>query len=97
MKATRILEQAKGLAAHAKSWADFSNELYSPGGIVAAGFPDEVERQAFFESAQCQEIDKLLASLMAKFGVVDGAGPTERGGRLVVSLPPMEVNSPQHR
>lgn len=86
-RASEVLERAKDLAARVKSWADFSNELYAPGGIVAAAFPDERQRQAFFDSDQCKEIDKILASLARKFGVVDGAAPSDKSGRFDVHIP----------
>lgn len=86
-KASDVLEQAKRIAAHAKSWADFSNELYAPGGIVSTAFPDEMQRQAFYDSAQCKEIDEVLASLMRKFGVIHGAGPSAKSGKFVVRIP----------
>ena len=86
-KSSEILERAKGLAARAASWADFSNELYAPGGIVANAFPDEIQRQAFYDSEQCKQVDELLASLMRKFGVVPGAAPSDKSGKFVVRIP----------
>ena len=86
-KASEILERAKRLAPRAKSWADFSNELYAPGGIVATTFPDEMQRQAFYDSDQCKEIDNILASLMRKLGVIHGASPAEKSGKFVVRIP----------
>lgn len=86
-KSSEILERAKGLAARAASWADFSNELYAPGGIVANAFPDEIQRQAFYDSEQCKLVDELLASLMRKFGVVPGAAPSDKSGKFVVRIP----------
>lgn len=95
-RAHEVLAQARQLAARAKSWADFSNGLYSPGGIVASNFPDESERQAFYDSEQCKEIDKILDALIKKFGIVRGASPTDGGGGFVVPVPPVEANTPQH-
>lgn len=86
-KSSEILERARGLAARATSWADFSNELYAPGGIVASAFPDEIQRQAFYDSEQCKQVDELLASLMRKLGVVPGAAPSDKSGKFVVRIP----------
>jgi hypothetical protein len=86
-KANDILDKAKVLAARAKSWADFSIELFDQHhGLVARMFPDPKEREAFFDSPQYQEINQLLLGLLKKFGVEGGASP-QKSGRFVVRLP----------
>src|SRR5204862_3283268 len=54
--------------------------------FFARTFEDPMERQEFFESAQYQEVNKLLLGLMKKFGMEGGATP-QKSGRFVVRLP----------
>jgi hypothetical protein len=87
-KAKHVLEEAQKLAETASTWADFSNQLFSyPSGLVPQTFPDEMERQAFFDSEYSKEIDKLLLDLMKKSGTVAGAVPKEKSGKFVVRVP----------
>jgi len=87
-RANKVLEQARELAGQVNSWADFSNRLFDySGGIVTSTFPDEMERQAFFDSKQHEEINRILIGLMKKTGVVGGAAPKEKSGRFVVRVP----------
>src|SRR5438876_175790 len=87
-KATRVLEQARQLAAKVGSWADFSAALFDYStGLVPRTFPDERERQAFFDSPQNEEISSILIALMKKYGVVGGANPQEKSGKFVVRVP----------
>lgn len=87
-KANRVLDEARKLSQRVTSWADFSNALFSyPRGVVPVTFPDEMERQVFFDSRQYDEINQLLIDLMKKYGVVEGATPTEKSGRFLVRVP----------
>jgi hypothetical protein len=87
-KANRVLEQARQLAERVNSWADFSAGLFDcSSGLVPQTFPDEMERQVFFDSEQYAEINQILMDLMKKFGVVNGATPKEKSGRFVVRVP----------
>lgn len=85
-KSNRVLDYARRLAERVESWADFSNELYAPGGKIDAAFSTEIERQAFYDSEQCKEIDSLLAAVMRRTGVVNGATPS-KSGKFVVRIP----------
>ena len=89
-KATRVLETARELATKAPTWADFSLELFDQhSGLVAKTFPGDMERQAFFDTPQYEEINGLLDGLMRKTGVASGAHPTaaEKSGRFNVRVP----------
>lgn len=87
-KANLVLEQAEKLAERLASWADFSNAMFSyPHGIVLQTFPDEMERQVFFDSSQYEKVNRLLAGLMKKHGLVEGATPKQKSGRFVVRVP----------
>jgi len=86
-KSNRVLEQARQLAEKASSWAEFSGALFDYStGLVPKTFPDEMERQVFFDSKQYEEINLLLIGLMKKFGVVNGSHTT-KSGRFVVRVP----------
>jgi len=86
-KANRVLDEAKRLAGEVASWADFSAALFDYStGLVPKTFPDEMERQAFFDSKQYLEINALLTGLMKKFGVVKGSVP-QKSGKFLVRVP----------
>lgn len=88
-KANLVLTKAKELSAQATSWADFSLELFDQhSGIVAQTFRDDLERQAFYDSVQYKEINSLLADIMKRTGVANGATPSpEKSGRFNVRIP----------
>lgn len=86
-KANRVLEQAKGLAEWAETWADFSNAVFGPKGLMARAFPTDIEREAFLDSRQYQEVQTILTDLMRRVGVAAGAQPKEKSGRFVVRVP----------
>jgi len=86
-KASKVLERAKALASQVESWADLSNALFDRDeGIVPMTFPDSMERQAFFDSQEYEEINSILAALMKKFGVVGGGTP-QKSGKFIVRIP----------
>lgn len=86
-KAAQVLLEARKLASRVESWADFSNALFDPdAGIVAKVFPSAKERRAFLKSPEYREADRLLAGLMQRFGVPDGATP-KKSGKFVIRLP----------
>lgn len=90
VKAKQILKHAQALAKGAPTWADFSLELFDQhSGLVAKIFSDEMERQAFYETAEYASINKLLVELMKKTGVANGATPrsAEKSGRFNVRIP----------
>lgn len=75
-KSNEILQEARSLADKVESWADFTNAVSDPEyGLVAKAFPEEMQRQAFYDSKQYQEIKTILTGLMRKFGVAAGAHP----------------------
>jgi hypothetical protein len=87
-KANRVLEQARELAGQVPNWADFSVLMFDGAtGIVAKTFPEEMERQAFFDSKQYKEVRNLLGGLMEKHGVIEGSKRTEKSGKFVVRVP----------
>lgn len=88
-KADRVLSDAKSLAKRAKTWSDFSLEMFDQHlGIVAKAFPDEMERQAFFQSEQYKAVSELLLGLMKRTGVMKGGTPSpEKSGRFNVRIP----------
>ena len=83
----RILSHARRLATRVESWADFANELFDPEhGVVARMIPDRKDRQAFLNTPEFREIDRILDQMMERFGVADGATP-KKSGKFVVRLP----------
>lgn len=88
-KADGVLAEAKTLAMRVNSWADFSLELFGQdSGLITRTFPDEMERQVFFDSEQYQEVNDILVGLMKRLGVADGATPRrEKSGRFNVRVP----------
>jgi len=86
-KAEYVLEQAKALARTVKSWADFSVAIFDQhNGLVAKTFDDPMERQAFYDSKQYEQVNEILLGLMREFGVEGGATP-QKSGRFVVRVP----------
>jgi hypothetical protein len=87
-KADEVLRQAKILAAKVESWADFSAQLFDQRfGLVAKTFPDEFERQAFYDTKAYEDIHQILDNLMEKFGLAAGSTPKEKSGKVLVRLP----------
>jgi hypothetical protein len=85
-KAKKVLDQARAIASGAGSWADFSNALFDQRkGIVAKTFGTSIERQAFFDSPQYEEINQILLSLMKRFPPT--ADVAKKSGKLVVRMP----------
>jgi hypothetical protein len=69
------------LAEKVETWADFSNAVFGPEGLIAKSFPSDIERQTFLESRQFKEVQTVLTELMRRVGVVTGAKPSRaRGG-----------------
>jgi hypothetical protein len=86
-KANEVLKAAREIAGRVESWTDFSNELYAPGGVLVKAFPDEMQREAFLDSPQCKEIDRVFADLIKRLGVVKGAKTSRKSGKFVVRVP----------
>src|SRR3954453_19415911 len=86
-KANYILEQAKILAGNLKSWVDLSAELFDQKkGLIARTFPEPMEREAFFDSPQYAEVNKILIDQMKRIGVKEG-DVSEKSGKLLVRVP----------
>lgn len=81
-RANSVLERAKYFVAETKTWADFSNRLFSPRGVVSLAFPDEEERMRFYESIQGTAVHKLLSEVMKRTGTIAGGTPVEEVRRL---------------
>jgi len=88
-KSDRLLKDAQSLAKRSKNWSDFTLELFDQdGGLVARTFPDEMERQAFFQSEQYKEINRLLLAMMKSGSLIKGATPSlEKSGRFNIRIP----------
>lgn len=85
--ANYVLEQAKILARNVKSWIDFSAALFDQKkGIIARTFPEPMEREAFFDSPQYAEINKILLDQMKRIGVLEGAA-SAKSGKFLVRVP----------
>lgn len=74
-KANIVLHMARTLEGEVTSWADFSNVLFSPTGIVTVMFPNKADREAFLVSWQHQELFNIFRTLMDRFSGLDGATP----------------------
>jgi hypothetical protein len=85
-RSEQVLNQARELFTNAKSWAEFSNMLFSEEGIVAKTFPLMTDRKAFFDTPQHAKIDEMLLKLIKRFGVSQSAAP-KKSGKFVVRLP----------
>lgn len=85
--ANRILEQARGVARSAETWADLSNALFDPiNGLITRAYPTRAERKAFLKTEQYKKIRELLSQAIDTHGLVEGATP-KKSGRFVVRLP----------
>lgn len=81
MKIEDMLEAARREAAKSKSWADFSNFLYSPGtGLLAKAFTTKAARSRFLKSKEYREFRKLLEQVQDRTGLIEGARPTKSVG-----------------
>jgi hypothetical protein len=86
-KADLVVEQAKSVAQSVKNWADFNNTIFGhKDGLVAQTFPEEAERQLFYDTEQYRVVSKMRLELMRKFGVEKGATP-EKSGRVLLRIP----------
>jgi len=87
-KANYVLDRAKKVAEKAESWADFSAAVFGQfDGIVAQTFPEDIQRQAFYDSEQYKQVQSILTALMRKFGVASGGTPGGKSGKFVVRIP----------
>jgi|GEM_PF-428895 len=89
-KADRVLAEARRVADNVSTWADLSLLLFDQeSGIVVRFFPSEIERQAFFDSEQYEEINRLLTEVMNRTGVRAGSTPAtlNKSGRFNVRVP----------
>jgi hypothetical protein len=97
-KANRVLELARQTAEQAESWADFSAALFDySSGLVTKAFPDATERQAFFDTEQHEEINRMLVGLMKKFGVVVGSRQRKRAAGLLATDEKSEASTIEQR
>jgi len=86
-KADLVVQQAKSVAESVKNWADFNNTIFGQNdGLIAQTFPEEAERQMFYDSEQYRTVSKMRLQLMKKTGVEKGATP-EKSGRVLLRLP----------
>lgn len=86
-KADQLLEDARKAAETARSWTEFVDALSNQhSGLIARAFPDDMERQAFLDSQQYQELCRLRRETIRRLGGAAGAG-TLKSGRVLVRLP----------
>jgi hypothetical protein len=86
-KANRVLENARQIAGEVRTWADFSVAMFDQtSGYVAKVFPNDLQRQMFFDTPQYEEVNRILLHLMNKFGVVRGSAPS-KSGKFLVRVP----------
>jgi hypothetical protein len=72
----QLLEQAKILAESVETWADLSNELFSPiDGLLSLAFPTKEERALFQQTEEYEAIRQLLNDTIVRTGLIDGAIP----------------------
>ncbi len=86
-KADLVVQQAKSVADSVKNWADFNNTIFGHNdGLIAQTFPEEAERQLFYDSDQYRAVSMMRLQLMKRFGVEKGATP-DKSGRVLLRLP----------
>lgn len=74
-KAKEVLAILKEEAKTVTTWADFSNRMSGPRGVIAEYFPELVEKQAFCDTPEYEELSGMRLALMKKFGILEGANP----------------------
>jgi HicB family len=89
-RANAVLEKAHQIADRVETWSDFSLLMYdADSGVVARTFPSEIERAAFFDSEEYEELNRIQLQLMKKTGLVVGSKPklSQKSGRFNVRVP----------
>lgn len=89
-KAEGVVWKARNVAARVETWADFSLVMFDQkNGVVATTFPSEIERDAFFDSPQYQEVLAIQTELMKQSGLRKGSTPRlpDKSGRFNVRVP----------
>src|SRR6266481_4228502 len=86
-KAEHVVEQAKSLLPGVRNWADFSAQIFGQkDGVIPTTFPEEAERQLFYDTEQYKAVCAMRKSLIEKFRVNKGGNP-EKSGRVLLRLP----------
>ena len=70
------LSEARKLAEHAPTWADLSNAISSPSGLLVKLFRTRAEREAFLSTPEYAAIQELIHESMLRTGLIAGANPT---------------------
>jgi hypothetical protein len=86
-RAARFLEIARKAYDGVSDWQDFSNAIYGIGGPFSQLFPTREEREAFRQTPENTEVERMMSSLM---GDDDGPvpdSPPEKQARFVLRLP----------
>jgi len=76
--ATEIITEAERLAEQCTTWADLSNGIFGPDGILAKKFHSLEEHKAFRKTADYEKLHYLVEQKMKETGVVEGATPTRK-------------------
>lgn len=85
-KAEEILELARQEATKVTTWADLSNFLFEPDGLVSKAYPVGPERKAFMKSPEYKAIRQLIEEVQDRTGFIEGMTP-KKSGKFVVRLP----------
>lgn len=80
----RLAEAAKT----SESWADFSNDLFSPSGVLAELIPDWDARIEFLKSNEnMAEIRALFDETVQRHGFIKGAQPKRKSAAVLLRIP----------
>lgn len=94
--AADLVAAARGIASHARSWADLSNALFAPDtGLIACSFPGREQREAFLKTREYAEIRQVLRDARLQHGLIEGATPLASDSH-VVRLPAAVHAALQH-
>jgi hypothetical protein len=81
-EAKQLVAEAKEIARRTDSWIALSNALSDPhGGLIARYFPDAEQRQAFLNSAEYEELNKLLLRTIKRKGLYPRGAADNGAGR----------------
>ena len=77
-----LVAEAKAIARKVDSWISLSNALCDPvGGLIVRYFPDPEQRQAFLQSPEYEELNKLLLRTIKRKGLFPRASNGRDGVR----------------
>lgn len=84
----KIFSQLAKAANTCESWADFSNDVFSPTGLFAQLMPDWDARIAFMNLGDNKaKIHALFDKVVAKHGWIEGAQPKRKAAAVLLRIP----------